>query len=107
MCDETGVGWPTACKSTHGHRNLTTEVAKWESKAKLEVMPHRITIWRWESGEASPSPEYRMLLGRMAMKHGHQDLAEVFRAPISVWRVVAHVKLRDNHSTAETQQPVR
>ena len=38
------------------------------------------TISQWERHPESPSPSHRMALAKLADKHGHPDLAAVFRA---------------------------
>jgi DNA-binding transcriptional regulator YiaG len=50
-----------------------------------------MTVSRWERGIEAPSPIKRMALGKIAAKHGHEELADVFRAPTSAWRLVARL----------------
>jgi hypothetical protein len=40
-------------------------------------------ISKWEHGIDGPSPSHRMALAKIAVKHGHTDLAAIFRAPIA------------------------
>jgi hypothetical protein len=40
-------------------------------------------ISKWEHGIDGPSPSHRMALAKIAAKHGHTDLAAIFRAPIA------------------------
>ena len=53
--------------------------------------PEQGAISRWENGVQAPSPIYRAAMARLAAKHNHDDLVETFRAPMSAWRLVAHV----------------
>src|SRR5690349_13127565 len=71
---------------------LAQELLRAAARANLDLAARVSTISEWENAGAAPSPEYRMLLARIAANKGHEDLAEIFRAPISVWRVVAHVR---------------
>lgn len=58
--------------------------------------PTRIRISQWETGDAAPSAEYRVALGKIAAKHPKtQHLAEYFRAPMSAWRLVGLCKVPD------------
>ena len=52
---------------------------------------HPVTVSRWERGVDSPSPEKRMVLTRITHGKGHEDLADLFRAPISAWRLASYV----------------
>jgi transcriptional regulator with XRE-family HTH domain len=61
----------------HGNKTKTTDY---------------MTISRWERGIDSPSPAKRMALARIAAKHGHEDLAKRFRAPVVAWQLVATLR---------------
>ena len=50
-----------------------------------------MTVSRWERGIDAPLPVKRMALGKIAAKHGHEELADVFRAATSAWRLVARL----------------
>ena len=50
------------------------------------------TISRWERGVESPSPGHRTALAKIAEKHKHHGLADIFRAPTIAWRLVARLK---------------
>jgi hypothetical protein len=76
-----------------GQADLARQITKQGTRARVALEPDRETISRWEHGEQAPSPIYRMALARVASKHGQEDLAELFRAPIIAWRLVGHVKL--------------
>ena len=76
-----------------GQMDLATELTKQGARAKIAMTPTQGTISRWEHGEQAPSAPHRMALARVAAKYGHEDLAEVFRAPVSAWRLVGRVKL--------------
>lgn len=54
--------------------------------------PDQAQISRWERGEVLPSPAHRAALARLAEKHKKEELAEVLRAPVSAWRLVALVE---------------
>ncbi len=54
--------------------------------------PDQAQISRWERGEVLPSPAHRAALARLAEKHKKEELAELLRAPVSAWRVVALVE---------------
>jgi transcriptional regulator with XRE-family HTH domain len=69
-------------------------ISRHGGRVGLMPAPSQETISRWENGEQAPSPAYRMALARVAAKYKTtEDLAELFRAPISAWRLVGHVKL--------------
>jgi DNA-binding transcriptional regulator YiaG len=57
--------------------------------------PYVQTISRWETGERSPSPVYRMALSRIAAKHGFEGLARRFRASVEAWALVGEVLHKD------------
>lgn len=76
-----------------GQEDLAQAITRQGARLNLTLAPDRITISRWENRERSPSPEHRMVLARIAVGHGHEDLAELFRAPVSAWRLVGVVKL--------------
>jgi transcriptional regulator with XRE-family HTH domain len=50
------------------------------------------TISRWERGIESPSPAHRRALAKIAEKHKHDGLADIFRASTISWRLVARLK---------------
>lgn len=50
------------------------------------------TVSRWERGIESPSPAHRMALAKIAAKHKHDGLADIFRGSITAWRLVARLK---------------
>ena len=62
-----------------------------EALTKYGEATHPVTVSRWERGVDSPSPEKRSVLGRIADRRDHADLAEVFRAPMSAWRLASYV----------------
>lgn len=55
-------------------------------------MTHQQTISAWENGAGAPSPRHRMALAKISAKHGHEDLAALFRAPVVAWQLVAILK---------------
>jgi transcriptional regulator with XRE-family HTH domain len=61
-----------------------------------------MTVSRWERGIDAPSPVKRMALGKIAAKHGHEDLADVFRAAMTAWRLVARLERCHKHRTRPT-----
>jgi transcriptional regulator with XRE-family HTH domain len=66
------------------------------SGARLHPTQDRIS--RWETGDAAPSQEYRAALAKIAAQSKKtEDLAELFRAPVSAWRLVGYVKLRTDN----------
>ena len=52
---------------------------------------HPVTVSRLGTRIDSPSPEKRMILTRMTHSKGHEDLADLFRAPLSAWRLASYV----------------
>lgn len=50
------------------------------------------TVSRWERGVESPSPGHRAALAKIAEKHKHEGLADIFRASTIAWRLVARLK---------------
>jgi hypothetical protein len=40
-------------------------------------------ISKWEHGADGPSSTHRMALTKIALKHGYEDLAAIFRTPIA------------------------
>ncbi len=75
-----------------GQADLAREIRKQGGRANTGTKPNRETISRWEHGQQSPSPEHRMALAKIAMKYKHEDLAQLFRMPMSAWRIVGTVK---------------
>lgn len=75
-----------------GQDDLAKEITKTAAKMRVAIAPNRICVSRWENGEAAPSSEHRMVLARIAAKHGHEDIAELFRAPVSAWRLVGMLR---------------
>lgn len=73
--------------------DLAREISKLATKMGVAITPNRICVTRWENCETAPSQQHRMVLARIAARHGHEDIAELFRAPISAWRLVGYVKL--------------
>lgn len=51
------------------------------------------TVSRWERGVESPSPGHRTALAKIADKHRHEGLGDIFRASIIAWRLVARLEL--------------
>ena len=76
-----------------GQADLALQIAMHGGRAGRMLPPSQEVISRWENAAQAPSPEYRRVLGNIAAKHRHDDLAETFRAPISAWRLVGHVRL--------------
>jgi transcriptional regulator with XRE-family HTH domain len=74
--------------------DLAHQISQHGNRVGLMLEPSVGMISRWEHGEQAPSPAYRMALARIAGKsEGTEDLAELFRAPMISWHLVAHVKL--------------
>ena len=76
-----------------GQMDLAEQIGKHGGRAGRMLAPSQEVISRWENASQAPSPAYRVVLGNIAAKHKHDDLAELFRAPISAWRLVGYVKL--------------
>ena len=74
-----------------GQVDLADQIAKHGVGGAVMAAPEQGAISRWENGVQAPSPVYRAALARIAAKHKHDDLVETFRAPMSAWRLVAHV----------------
>src|SRR6266498_1953197 len=75
--------------------HLANQMCKVAARNGVEINPTRRCVIRWEGMETAPSTEHRMVLARIAARHKKTaDLAELFRAPVSAWRLVGHVKLR-------------
>ena len=51
------------------------------------------TVSRWERGVEAPSPGHRTALAKIADKHKHEGLGDIFRASITAWRLVARLKV--------------
>lgn len=64
------------------------------------VSTQQPVISRWENGIDAPSQVHRAALAKIAEKHGHEDLAGIFRAPLVAWQLVAKLRLdrRDRRS---------
>ncbi len=74
---------------------LANEICRVAAKMGSPIRPDRKTVWRWEQMEFAPNGEHRMVLARIAARLPKtEDLAELFRAPVSAWRLVGYVKLR-------------
>jgi hypothetical protein len=80
-----------------GQTDLAKEISRQGVRAKVTLTPDQGTISRWERCESAPSPQHRMVLARIASKNGHEDLAELFRAPISAWRLVGRLTTLAEH----------
>jgi hypothetical protein len=76
-----------------GQTELSDEIGKGAARAGLDIKPNQVCVSRWENCETAPSQQHRMVLARIAAKNGHEDLAELFRAPLSAWRLVGNVRL--------------
>lgn len=64
---------------------LAAEMNKLGEHKDGEMM-RRGRISRWERRLAAPSPTHRMTLGKISVKHGHEDLGAIFRAlPALAW----------------------
>ncbi len=75
--------------------DLAHEMCKMAARMGVGIKPNRISISRWENGETAPSEEHRVVLARIAGRNKDTArLAELFRAPVSAWRIVGLV--RDN-----------
>lgn len=72
--------------------DLASNISRNGTGAAAMIAPSREVISRWENCSQAPSPTYRAALGRLAAKYGHDDLVETFRAPVSAWRLVGHVR---------------
>jgi transcriptional regulator with XRE-family HTH domain len=84
--------------------DLANELRKCGSRLKAEVTPDQGTISRWERCEQAPSPTHRMVLARIATKYEHEDLAELFRAPVHSWRLVGHFMLGLGDQDQQTER---
>ena len=76
-----------------GQVDLAHHISRHGSRVGLTLAPAQEMISRWERCEQAPSPVYRTALAKLAAEYGHDDLAELFRAPISAWWLVGYVKL--------------
>ena len=75
-----------------GQEDLAKEITKTAARMRVAITPNRTCVSRWENGDAAPSSEHRMVLAKIAAKHGHEDIAELFRAPVSAWRLVGRMR---------------
>jgi len=66
-----------------GQEDLAEQVKREALRARMKLEPSQGTISRWEQRQQSPSPTYSMVLARLATRHGHDDLAERFRARVA------------------------
>jgi transcriptional regulator with XRE-family HTH domain len=71
--------------------DLAQNISRHGGVCGVMAAPGQGAISRWENGTQAPSPIYRAAMARLAAKHGHNDLVDTFRAPMSAWRLVAHV----------------
>lgn len=77
-----------------GQEDLAQQISRHGGRAGLMLGPSVGMISRWEHGEQAPSPAYRMALARIAAKDkATEDLAELFRAPMISWQLVARLDL--------------
>ncbi len=67
---------------------LAKEITKHAARLDMTITPDQVTVSRWEQEEKAPSPAHRMVLAKIAEKNGYEDLAEVFRASPTTWKVV-------------------
>jgi transcriptional regulator with XRE-family HTH domain len=74
-----------------GQQDLAQNISRHGGVCGVMTAPGQGAISRWENGTQAPSPIYRAAMARLAAKHGHNDLVDTFRAPMSAWRLVAHV----------------
>lgn len=75
--------------------DLAKEMCRTAARMGVEIRPNHNCVSRWELMENAPSSEHRMVLARIAARHKKtEDLAELFRAPVSAWRLVGKVRLR-------------
>jgi transcriptional regulator with XRE-family HTH domain len=76
--------------------DLAEEVTKIAEKRWLPIRPTQVSVSRWETGATAPSPQHRMILSRIAARQKKTaHLAELFRAPVSAWRLVGLVEEQD------------
>ena len=74
---------------------LANEMCKEAVKLGLALKPTNVQVCRWEQMEFAPCEQARQVLARIAARSKRtQDLAPLFRAPVSAWRLVGYVKLR-------------
>ncbi len=77
-----------------GQEDLAREMCKVAAKMGSDIRPNRICVLRWENGEAAPNEHHRVVLARIAARERKtEDLAQLFRAPVSAWRLAAYVHL--------------
>ncbi len=62
-----------------------------------------VIVSRWERRIDAPSPVKRLALGKIAAKNGHEDLADIFRAGVSAWRLVS--RLECAHKQEQGHEP--
>jgi len=65
-----------------GQQDLADRIARRAARMGLGIKPNQVCVSRWENCETAPSPQHRMVLARIASKNEHEDLANLFRAPL-------------------------
>lgn len=74
-----------------GQEDLAREITRVGSKMGFTIKPNVVCISRWENGDFAPSEDHRAVLARIAGRDPRtQHLAVLFRAPMSLWRLVSH-----------------
>ena len=61
-------------------KRLAGKIDKISRRKPGEPVTHVQRISRWERHLDAPSPSHRLALAKLAEKHGHPDLAAIFRA---------------------------
>jgi hypothetical protein len=75
-----------------GQEDLAKEMCKMAAKMGFDIRPSRRCVCRWEAGDAAPNEHHRVVLARIAARDPRtEDLANYFRAPVAVWRMLAHL----------------
>lgn len=72
------------------------ELAGQMNKGNHGHATHKDTISGWERREWSPSARNLLVLAKIAARHGHEDLAAIFRAlPAAAWELAAALGRRE------------
>jgi hypothetical protein len=62
-------------------------------RPSASIGTHPSTVSRWERGIETPHPEKPTALAKIASNARHEDLTARFRAPLSAWGLVGHMRL--------------
>lgn len=75
-----------------GQEDLANEMTKVAARMRIPITPTQACVSRWESGHTAPNEQHRAVLAKIAARDERtKHLAELFRAPLSHWRMAAYL----------------